>query len=321
MGAYVGPTSGTTGSILGGPWSWTANTTVGLPLATTVNYTSGSTNYGAGANQSQSRPIILHRPYRSVAELGYVFSNTPYKNIDFSTPESPYSALLDIFCINEDYRPDVVAAGRVDLNTKQAPVLQALLAGAYRDAENSLSPVPSGAAASLTSSEAVAISQALVKRTSVGGTNPSVSSLSTPQPLSNIGDLVGRWINGTTVGTASTPIDGASSYDGFSADLSNNGGLYQGSSATISQTSPLPSGNYNIIKRFRESTMRALSDAGQAGTWNLLIDVVAQSGHYPPNASSLSNFLVEGERRYWVHVSIDRSTGQVIDENIEPVNE
>jgi len=36
-----------------------------------------------------------------------------------------------------------------------------------------------------------------------------------------------------------------------------------------------------------------------------------------PRASPI--FSVEGERRYWVHVAIDRSTGQIIDENIEPV--
>lgn len=301
VGAYVGPTSGTTGDVSNSTsnnWNWTSNTTVGLPLAT---------------GQNQSRPIILHRPYRSVAELGYVFSNTPYKNIDFFTPESPYSALLDIFCINEDYRPDAVAAGRVDLNTKQAPVLQALLYGTCRDEENTTTGYL------LNSAEAVAISQALVKRTTVGGTNPSVT-LATPQPLSNIGDIVGRWITNNPVGTTSTPINGAAAYDGFSADL----GIYSSSAsgyAAVSQASPLPSGNYNIIKRFRETSMRAFSDAGQAGTWNLLIDIVAQSGRYPNGASRLSDFLVEGERRYWVHVAIDRSTGQVIDENIEPVNE
>jgi len=301
IGAYVGPNSGATGNTNGTvSWTWTASTAMGLPMAATVSYpTSTSTSYSAPSTQAQSRPIILHRPYRSVAELGYVFSNTPYKNIDFSTPESPYSALLDIFCINEDYRPDAVAAGRVDLNTKQAPVLQALLAGAYRDEDpsNSLTPAYTQVAA-LTQSEAIAISQALVTRTT--------GTASGKGPLSNVGDLVGRWISGTTVGTTTTPINGAVSYDGFSADLG---------------IPPYAVTYSNIIQRFRSSTIRALSDAGQAGTWNLLIDVVAQSGHYPVNATGLSNFLVEGEHRYWVHVAIDRSTGQVIDENIEPVNE
>jgi len=74
-------------------------------------------------------------------------------------------------------------------------------------------------------------------------------------------------------------------------------------------------------KEARELVMRAFSDACQTRTWNLLIDVIAQSGRYPPNASTLAGFLVEGEQHYWVHVAIDRFTGQVIDKQIEVVNE
>jgi hypothetical protein len=76
-----------------------------------------------------------------------------------------------------------------------------------------------------------------------------------------------------------------------------------------------------IPKTERESIARALGEAGQTRTWNLLIDVVAQSGRYPPNANSLAGFLVEGEQHYWVHVAIDRFTGQVVDKRIEVVNE
>jgi hypothetical protein len=53
-----------------------------------------------------------------------------------------------------------------------------------------------------------------------------------------------------------------------------------------------------------------------------MIDVIAQGGRYPPSAASLRNgFVVEGEQRYWVHVAIDRFTGQVIGKEIEIVNE
>jgi hypothetical protein len=53
--------------------------------------------------------------------------------------------------------------------------------------------------------------------------------------------------------------------------------------------------------------IRALSDAGQMRTWNLMIDVIAQSGRYKPNPTSLLNdFILEGEQRYWVQW---RSTG------------
>jgi hypothetical protein len=54
----------------------------------------------------------------------------------------------------------------------------------------------------------------------------------------------------------------------------------------------------------------------------LLIDVAVRSGDYKPNVPGLQNdFVVEGEQRYWVHVAIDRFTGQVIDKQIEVVNE
>ena len=49
--------------------------------------------------------------------------------------------------------------------------------------------------------------------------------------------------------------------------------------------------------------------------------VIAQSGRYPPNANNLASFTVEGEQRYWVHVAIDRFTGEVIDRQDEVVNE
>ena len=50
--------------------------------------------------------------------------------------------------------------------------------------------------------------------------------------------------------------------------------------------------------------------------------MVAQSGHYKPNAQSLQDgFVVEGEQHYWVHVAIDRFTGEVLDKQIEVVNE
>ena len=52
-----------------------------------------------------------------------------------------------------------------------------------------------------------------------------------------------------------------------------------------------------------------------------MIDVVAQSGNYPPGVNDLANFVVQDEPRYWAYVAIDRFTGQVIDKQIEVVNE
>lgn len=74
-------------------------------------------------------------------------------------------------------------------------------------------------------------------------------------------------------------------------------------------------------KEAREAVIRALSDVGQTRTWNLLIDVIAQSGKYGADAETIDKFIVEGERRYWLHVAIDRFTGEVIDQQLEKVNE
>jgi hypothetical protein len=52
-----------------------------------------------------------------------------------------------------------------------------------------------------------------------------------------------------------------------------------------------------------------------------MIDVIAQSGRYPPTASALKDFVVEGEKRYWLHVAIDRFTGEVVDQQLEAVYE
>ena len=74
-------------------------------------------------------------------------------------------------------------------------------------------------------------------------------------------------------------------------------------------------------KEAREGVIRALSDVGQTRTWNLMIDVIAQSGKYGADAANVDNFIVEGEKRYWLHVAIDRFTGEVIDQQLEKINE
>jgi hypothetical protein len=39
-----------------------------------------------------------------------------------------------------------------------------------------------------------------------------------------------------------------------------------------------------------------------------MIDVVAQTGKYKPNAPdpNSSNFIAEGEKRYWLHIALGR---------------
>jgi len=86
---------------------------------------------------------------------------------------------------------------------------------------------------------------------------------------------------------------------------------------------PLPttSQNNQTVKARRQVVPRAISSVAQTRVWNLLIDVVAQSGRYPPGETDPKKFIVEGEQHYWVHVAIDRFTGQVIDRQVEVVKE
>jgi len=79
-------------------------------------------------------------------------------------------------------------------------------------------------------------------------------------------------------------------------------------------------------KAYGEAPVRALADVTNTRTWNLMIDVIAQTGVFPPSAPSTtqaltSSFVVQGERRYWLHIAIDRFTGKVIDQQLEPVYE
>ena len=48
---------------------------------------------------------------------------------------------------------------------------------------------------------------------------------------------------------------------------------------------------------------------GQTRTWNLFIDVIAQTGRYAPgtaNVTDANKFIVEGEKRYWLHIALGR---------------
>jgi hypothetical protein len=71
----------------------------------------------------------------------------------------------------------------------------------------------------------------------------------------------------------------------------------------------------------KEVIPRALAELCQTRVWNLMIDVIAQSGRYSSSATALNQFVVEGEKRYWLHVAIDRFSGEVIDQQLEAVYE
>ncbi len=74
----------------------------------------------------------------------------------------------------------------------------------------------------------------------------------------------------------------------------------------------------------RQTITRVLAEVGQTRTWNLMIDVIAQTGKYAPGTASItdpSKFTVEGEKRYWLHIAIDRYDGTVLGQQLEEVTE
>jgi hypothetical protein len=74
----------------------------------------------------------------------------------------------------------------------------------------------------------------------------------------------------------------------------------------------------------KQTIARTLAEVGQARAWNLMIDVIAQTGNYVPNTADLtdpSKFIVQGEKRYWLHVALDRDDGTVLGTQIEEVLE
>jgi len=224
------------------------------------------------------RPIILNRPFRNVAELGYAFRDLPWKTLDFFTDKSADTGLLDIFTINDGAQvldgttvtgmaPPAMVAGQVNLNATQAADLQSVLGGTILDEINSTTVNKTGTGAT----DAPVLAANIVNATST-------------TPMQNKAELI------TRVGLPTTIL-------------------------------PTASNDNQAVKARREVVARAVSSVSQTRVWNLVIDVVAQSGRYAPGETDLNKFNVEGEQRYWIHVAIDRFTGQVIDKQIEVVNE
>ena len=293
-----------------------SGSTLGLPMLMPAKLTSGSNVQGPVSNMD-SRPVVLNRPFQSVAELGYVFRDTPWRSLDFFTPQSGDNALLDVFTA---YGPDPwsyasskattpaatnpantatsfvsekgLVAGRVDLNTAQAPVLAALIQGTLINTPVTNPTPPQMIDAS--SNVAATVANALVSWTH--------NQRNVDQgPLRNRAELVGKWVSSNGY------------YAGFSYGDVNNP-----AAQLTNMLMPLGS-EAAIIKQQRECIVRALADVGTTRTWNLLIDVVAQTGRLTSNASGLKDFVINGEKHQWVSVAIDRVTGKIIKMQAEPV--
>jgi hypothetical protein len=191
-------------------------------------------------------------------------SPTPLPNCPGLTPTpKPFqdAPVLDFF----SYNPISSAyprAGIVNLYTKNAPVLAAILAGTLEKESASPSPTPV-----VSASDAMAAANAIIAETKrVLAGNPTYGSV---QQTDLTRAIAGR--------LAKAAFDAVPNL------------------ATSDET--------------KGTVARALAEMGQTRTWNLFIDVIAQTGRYAPNATDVTQankFTVEGEKRYWLHISLGR---------------
>jgi len=70
-----------------------------------------------------------------------------------------------------------------------------------------------------------------------------------------------------------------------------------------------------------ENYLRALSSTTDTRNWQLMLDVVAQSGRIAPGSTDPADFVVDGQRRLFLYLTLDRITGEVVDKHSEPVYE
>lgn len=246
----------------------------------------GGQGYAPQASSAASRrPIMLNRRFRSMAELGYVFRDDPWKTLNLFSANSADTGLLDVFYIGSGVpradggTPAVAAvAGKINLNSAArdynnggALVLESIISGAAND----YAKFSSGTATvsdndTLTASDMSKIARIINERAGA-------------LPLSSLGDL---------------PVV-----------MSGNNGV-------------IDRANFSVDSKGRhEAVLRALTGSVQVRTWNLLIDLVAQVGRYGSGVNDLRNFIVEGEKHYWLHIAIDRFTGEIVDQQLEPVVE
>jgi hypothetical protein len=212
---------------------------------------------------NSARPIVLNRPFKSVAELGYAFRDVPWKSLNLSqdvegaNPQKipADAALMDLFSLTES----PVRAGVINLNTASVEVLTALLAGT--------DPAP------------------------LAGTLAGISQLEAESLAADFRAYLG-------------PRENPLHVIRTAADIAR---MIQ-ASGTGRQ--------WPKIKR--EAIVAALADVHNARTWNVLVDVVAQTGRFTSGSKDLAGFSVNAEKRLVMHLAIDRLTGRVVDRLIEP---
>ena len=234
------------------------NASMDEALTSTTVFSNIGTNLYQGVALTNSISL-MHTASRinGVGELGYVFRESPGRNIDFiSGSGSADRGLLDVLSAYPTPSRGV-RAGVLNLNTRQTNVLAAVLTNSPTVMESSTNYITNTATIFAA----------------------SMASYTATNPLTNRAQLVDLVFTNVI------------------ADVND------------------------MEKASRESAIRALGEIGQVRTWNLLIDVVAQSGKFAGTNTAATNFIVGGEERTWTSIAIDRFTGKVIDRQTEQVEE
>ncbi len=256
-------------------------------------YQINSSGVLSGDKSLTGRPRILNRAFRSVGELACAFRGTPWKDIDFLDPSSPDAALLDVFRLYEypdpeDLASDPVVAGRVNLNSASEEALKALFAGAL--VEDQI--VGKGAAELKPFTDDQAAELASKFRDWVDSKDDDKGL------LLSMADLV----------------------QGYSPDISSSSHLVEAPGLARTLSEILTDSDDRSINDRRESAMRALSSGTTVRSWTFMLDLVVQSGSLRKSASSLEDFNSKSEQRYWIHFSLDRFTGKLLDLQWEKVS-
>jgi len=131
----------------------------------------------------------------------------------------------------------------------------------------------------------------------------------------------------TAAWNISRKLAGTNSIMGSSADLVTRwvgplaGDTTNPSTLPLLTDSDFDSSDIARVKPYREAIVRSLGGTSDLRTWNLMVDLIAQWGRFPPSAIGAADFIVNGEKRYWLHLSIDRFTGEVVSRQLEAVAE
>jgi hypothetical protein len=241
---------------------------------------------GSGLNKT----VFMNHAFSNVGELGYGVDTsalptpgpspspscapgagtTPQPTLNFSSPNFPDAPVLDFFTYNP-VSSAYPRAGIVNLYTKNAPVLAAMLAGTLKNdigASPTPNPLPIISGSPAANSESKQLADAIVAETQ--------------------GVLAGSPPSGWPV----TQTD-----------------MTRAIAARLAARATNVVWGVNTADEIKKSIARSLAEMGQTRTWNLMIDVIAQTGQYAPDATLVTQankFIVQGEKRYWLHIALGR---------------